>query len=113
MNEKRDEIKDRIYLALALNDMKPIELSEKTGISKSTISQYMSGYSKPKQDRIYLLAKALNVSEAWLLGYDVSSERKEPVPEYDPQIQEVTDLFCRLNQEQKQTVLNMLRSFVV
>lgn len=31
----------------------------------------MSGYAKPKQDRIYLIAKALHVDEAWLIGYDV------------------------------------------
>lgn len=70
------ELKDRLKEALSLRNMKPIELSEKTGIPKSAISQYMSGYAKPKSDRIYLLAKALHVTEAWLIGYDVDMEKE-------------------------------------
>lgn len=69
------ELKDRLKEALSIRNMKPIELSEKTGIPKSAISQYMSGYAKPKSDRIYLLAKALHVTEAWLIGYDVDMEK--------------------------------------
>ena len=34
------------------------------------MSQYLSGTFKPKQQRTYLIAKALNVNEAWLMGYD-------------------------------------------
>ena len=52
-----------------------MELCEKTGIPKSAMSQYRSGSFKPKADRIYLLSKALNVSEAWLMGYDVPMEK--------------------------------------
>lgn len=70
------ELKDRLKTGLEIRDMKPIELSEKTGISKSAISQYLSGYAKPKQDRIYLISKALNVDPGWLMGFDVSMEPK-------------------------------------
>ena len=69
-------LKDRLKKAMDLRNLKPIDLVEKTKISKSAISQYMSGYTKPKQDRVYLLAQALNVSEAWLLGYNVPMERE-------------------------------------
>ena len=34
----------------------------------------MSGRYKAKQDGVYLLAQALNVSEVWLMGYDVPME---------------------------------------
>lgn len=80
MGIPKDELKNRLRSALNLRNMKAIELSEKTGIPKSAISQYMSGYAKPKQDRIYLLAHALNVSEAWLMGYDVPMERTSSKP---------------------------------
>lgn len=70
-----DEIKNRIRRAMSDQGMTAVELSTKTKIPKSSISQYLSGYAKPKQDRIYLLASALNVSEAWLMGYDVPIER--------------------------------------
>ena len=71
MSLPKAELKNRLREALYIRNMKPIELSEKTGIPKSAISQYMSGYAKPKSDRIYLMSKALNVPEAWLIGYDV------------------------------------------
>ena len=61
--------------------MKPVELAEKTGLSKSTISHYMSGYTKPKSDRLYMLAKTLNVNEAWLMGYDVAMEGEPSLEE--------------------------------
>jgi transcriptional regulator with XRE-family HTH domain len=69
------EIKDRLKKAMHYREISPIELSEETKIPKSSISQYMSGYAKPKQDRIYLICKVLDINEAWLLGYDVPMER--------------------------------------
>jgi transcriptional repressor len=67
---------NRLNKALKLRGMKPTELHEKTGIGKSSISQYMSGLVKPKQDRIYLMAVALNVNELWLMGYDSPMKRQ-------------------------------------
>lgn len=68
-------IKERIQYAMEHRGIKAQELSNKTGIPKSSISQYLSGYTKPKQDRLYLIANALHVSEAWLLGYNVAMEQ--------------------------------------
>lgn len=48
------------------------ELGVKMG--KSALSQYISGKSKPDQDKLVLLAKTFGVSEAWLLGFDVPRE---------------------------------------
>ena len=53
----------RLRIALGRAGIKQVELSEKTGIPKSAISQYLSGKVKPKQDKVYLMAKALDVSE--------------------------------------------------
>lgn len=44
-------------------------------ISKTDLSQYVNGKTEPRQDKLYILAEALNVSEAWLMGYDISRER--------------------------------------
>lgn len=74
MNELVDTFANRLNRAIILRNIKPIELSEKTGIDKSKISSYMSGRYKAKQDGVYLLAQALNVSEVWLMGYDVPME---------------------------------------
>lgn len=75
MSKPIDELKNRLKIAINCAGIKPIELSEKTGIPKSSISQYMSGYAKPNLERKYLIAKALNVSESWLMGFDVPMER--------------------------------------
>lgn len=69
----------RLKRALGLRNMKQIELVEKTQIGKSAISQYIAGKVVPKQDKLYLLAKALNVNEAWLMGHDVPMERQNSV----------------------------------
>nr|WP_308743109.1 helix-turn-helix domain-containing protein [uncultured Anaerocolumna sp.] len=74
MNNPVEEFKIRFNEAIGLRNIKPVELSEKTGISKSTISHYMSGYTKPKSDKLYTLAKALNVNVTWLMGYNVPME---------------------------------------
>lgn len=74
MIEKVSTFKDRLNEALSIRDMKPIELSEKTGISESTISQYRSGYAKPKEKKLGLISNALNVNPVWLMGLDVSME---------------------------------------
>lgn len=70
-------IAERIQEGMNLRGLKQVDIIEKTGMNKGALSSYLSGKYKPKQDKIYLLAKALDVSEAWLMGYDVPIERKE------------------------------------
>ena len=75
MNQPVESFKIRLKKAMDLQNLKPVELAEKCGISKSTVSHYMSGYTEPKSNRLYIMAKVLNVNEAWLMGYDVPMER--------------------------------------
>lgn len=70
-----DTFANRLKYAITIKDIKPIELSRKTGISKTNISCYMSGKYEAKQDGVKLLADALNVNPVWLMGYDVPMER--------------------------------------
>ena len=65
-----DTFATRLKKALAIRNIKQSELCEKTGIPKSAMSQYVNGSFEPKQDRLQILAIALNVNEAWLMGYD-------------------------------------------
>lgn len=69
---------ERLKESLKLKNIKAIELAQLSGISRGAISSYLSGRWKAKQDNIYLLAKALNVNEAWLMGYDVPMESIRP-----------------------------------
>lgn len=70
-----EEFCKRLKNAMDINNITQSQLCEKTQIPKSAMSQYLSGNFKPKQYRTELLAKALNVSEAWLMGYDLPKER--------------------------------------
>lgn len=74
-----DTFANRLKKIMDLNNIKAIELSEKTGISKSQISHWISGTYKAKQDSLTLLAEFFDVDEIWLMGFDVpmKSERKK------------------------------------
>lgn len=74
-NEKNVDIKDRLKEAMSIRQMRAADLVEVSGVPKSAISFYLAGKSKPKADRLYTLARVLNVNEAWLLGYDVPMAR--------------------------------------
>ena len=81
MSKPITDMKFRIKEALEYRRMTQQELSSKTGIPKASISQYISGYTKPKQDRISMIATALDVDPAWLMGFDVPMKNKIPVYE--------------------------------
>lgn len=67
---------ERIKEGMELRGLKQADLVERTGISKGALSSYISGRYIPKQNNIYLISKALNVSEAWLMGSDVPIDRR-------------------------------------
>ena len=71
------ELRDRLSEALNRKGWKAVDLVERTGVPKGAVSYYLAGKSKPKTDRLYIIAQALDVSEAWLLGYDVPMGRTD------------------------------------
>lgn len=74
---EKTELKDRLVEAMKIRGMTSTELVEKTGIPNTTISYYRNGKTVPRADNLYRIAEALNVSEAWLLGYDVPMGRSD------------------------------------
>lgn len=83
------KISERIKEGMRIRNLKQVDLVEKTGINKATLSQYISGKYEPKQNNIFLLAKALNVSEAWLMGFDISMEREKKLKKHESNIGEI------------------------
>lgn len=49
-------------------------------ITKSHISQWVNGVNAPSQSKLTILALALGVSEAWLLGLDTKKTRPGTLP---------------------------------
>lgn len=114
--EKKYELKDRLREALDHKGMKPADLADITGIPKSMVSYYLSGKSVPRADRIYEIAKVLDVSEAWIMGFDVPMEKEKQVSPDDQSITEgekmLLDLFRKVPAEQQQLVLQMIRAAI-
>ncbi len=71
-----DTFQNRLQKAINIRNMKPVELHEKTGISESLLSKYLSGNAVARQRKLTLLADTLFINEVWLMGYDVPMERK-------------------------------------
>lgn len=55
-------IAKNIKQAMTAIGITQLELCEKTGISKSSMSEYLSGRHEPKDDKLKLIAEVLNVS---------------------------------------------------
>ncbi len=76
---KTSTFAERLAEAIAKRKIKQTDLSKITGINKSSICTYLKGEYKAKQDKMDLLARALNVSPVWLMGYDVPMEHTEAI----------------------------------
>ena len=86
-NVKVAELKDRLREAMALRNKKAVDLSSNLDIPKSALSQYLSGKSKDMDSpRLYKICVYLDVSEAWMMGFDVPMER--------PKVQKNNDIMA-------------------
>ena len=103
-------------------NMTQSELSKKTGITQSSISDWLRGKYLPKQDKIDLLARALDVTPAYLMGWnDDSNPHKIIGTEFESpylQSKDLMDVYLRgvlhwitdKNQNPKDTIL-LTRNF--
>nr|DAT15398.1 MAG TPA: bifunctional HTH-domain containing protein/aminotransferase [Caudoviricetes sp.] len=93
----RVPIYSRIQNAMDIRNMKAVDICEKTGIPKSSMSMYLSGKVEPKSDRLYKIAKCLDVAESWLLGYDVPMERTKAQKNNDA----ISDIVLKLRSDEE------------
>ncbi|MDR0308193.1 MAG: helix-turn-helix domain-containing protein [Chitinispirillales bacterium] len=82
---------ERFQHILKIRGKSQIEISQDTGIVKSSINHWYLGKAEPRADSLHKLAVTLNVSEAWLMGYDVPMERGD-----EKQIAQETAFFEQL-----------------
>ena len=109
----------RIKKALSIRNMTQTELCAKTKISKSSLSEYLSGKYIPRQDKIFIIAQALNVDPVWLWGYDVPMEKtaqpeQKKIPLTEAELSEgeklMLELFRRIPEDRQQAALDLLRA---
>ena len=70
-----------LKLIMEEKNMTQSELSRLTGITQSSLSDYILSKYEPKQDKVNIIAKALNISPSFLIGTYVPGE--EVVIYYD------------------------------
>jgi transcriptional regulator with XRE-family HTH domain len=104
----------RIEDALRIKGIKRSDLCRLANIPKSSLSLYLSDAYEPKQDRVYDIAKVLNVSEAWLMGYDVPMEREKRISPDEPTLTEgetmLLELFRQIPEDAQKMYLEVLRA---
>lgn len=105
-------ISERIKEGMELRGLKQTDLVDRTGISKGALSSYISGRYVPKQNNIYLISKALNVNEAWLMGNDVPMERNDNSidSEFPMKIRSAARDMMDLSEADQELAINMIRS---
>lgn len=75
-------------------------------INKANLSMYCSGRVVPSQEKLFILACALNVSEEWLLGFDVPMERDiAKQKEYDSEA-----FFALMNPQDRILLFDVLKN---
>lgn len=74
------DIGSKIKAARKAAHMGQAELGEAIGIGKSSISEWESGKRSPDIDKVRDIAKALNVTPAYLMGWDEPSPASRPLP---------------------------------
>ena len=98
---------ERLNIAMKRYDITINELSRRTGINVGTISHYKNATYEPRQTNIYLIAKALNVSPGWLLGFDSDDlERRATLESL------VQDMWQKLTPEQQMEVVRYMSSLI-
>lgn len=72
-------------LSEAMNDknIKAVELAEKAGITKGSVSQYLNGRNRPTNINAGKMADVLGVDAMWLMGFDVPKYTKDRSPIID------------------------------
>lgn len=100
-----------------LNLAKPFceDLGVKLG--RNDLSQYLSGKVEPGQWKLTILGLALNVSEAWLMGYDVPMDREKPTPvsesgPINPKAKKLIDMVMQMDDAQLDALESILDSVI-
>ncbi len=81
---KKENTATRLKKIMSDENLRQVDILAKTmpycekydvKMNKSDLSQYCSGKTEPNQDKLFVLSLALNVNEAWLMGFNVPMKR--------------------------------------
>lgn len=88
-------------------------------VTKSDLSQYVAGKTEPNQDKLMILALALNVKASWLMGFgDEQNTDKEKEPtaingdELTPVKREAYNLISQMSDEDLERFIRIARAIL-
>lgn len=88
----KEKFIERLNSILQKRNLSQADLSKMTGIRSSSISDWLNGKYEPKQDKISIIAEALNVSPVWLIGYDDTASNQSEGYYVDPETAEYAEI---------------------
>lgn len=90
------------------------QVADAVGVGKSTVRKWETGMiANMRRDKISSLAKALNTTPAYLLGWEDDEGEKKISPDELPLNEgekALLELFRKVPEEQQQMVLQMIRA---
>jgi SOS-response transcriptional repressors (RecA-mediated autopeptidases) len=89
-----------------MNKAEPYKKELNIKMSKTHLSNYVTGRSTPDNLRLVLLSRVLGVSEPWLMGYDVPRNDSDVSPNNEPIIEETVSVMKKLEPPRQQIVLD-------
>lgn len=99
----------------AMGEMSIIDLADRLGCGKSSISMYLAGQREPSKMAVQLIALNLGVNPAWLCGMDVPKysnakiiARENAPTESDERVKKFVELFSQLTPEYQDMILAQL-----
>ena len=96
------------------NNFSITEISKRTGIPITTLSNYLNRGSLPGVEQLILLAKLFNVSVDYLVGLEEDSPAtvsiKSPAPALSEDEKELLNIFSSLSESGKDTVMVAARN---
>jgi transcriptional regulator with XRE-family HTH domain len=108
---KHEKTAKRLNEVLYENNLTQQEFSNITGISKSSISQYLSGDVTMGMKNAAIVSAKFSINPAWLLGADAPkygyfiSEDAEPYPEF-------IRIYQQMTQKQKGLIVGLMKEVV-
>lgn len=113
----------RLRDALYESNLKPAELAKSSGVSKSSISQYLKGTCVPSNLSAKAMGEVLGVNPLWLMGFSVEylprDERGVPthllayaeIVGKQGMIQEIISLAQKCSIDDLKIIIDMLKRF--
>ena len=110
-----EQISKRLQKAMIKSKLSYGEISNMINIPKSAVHRYINGETpKIPLDRLKLLAKALNVTPAYLMGWEEeiepNAEQKATAPELRAEIKELVNAASDLPTEKIKTLTQVAES---